>query len=111
MDGLAQNLDIPVPRDCNGSAKCWMVRLSTAAVYALFTSHAFSSVGHPPPEGGAHRGAGGGAEGKRSDHGGEGGGARPGGAGTHSVRETGTVSLLAANTHAACLRRVFTPNQ
>lgn len=53
----------------------------------------FLLAGHAPSEGGAHRGAGRGAEGERSDHSGEGGGARPGGAGSHAVRETSTVSL------------------
>lgn len=57
-------------------------------------------VGLSPSEGGAHWGAGGSAERKRSDHSREGGGARPGGAGTHTGREASTVSLSCSRTHA-----------
>lgn len=51
-------------------------------------------VGYPPPERGAHRRAGGGTEGKRSDYSGERSGARPGGTGTRTVGKTGTVFLV-----------------
>lgn len=51
-------------------------------------------VGYPPPERRAHRRAGGGAEGKRSDYSRERSGARPGGAGARTVGKTGTVLLV-----------------
>lgn len=75
---------------------------------AIFTiAYLFSLlVGHPPSERGAHRGAGGGAEGERSDHSREGSGARPGGAGAHAVGETGTVFLTACY----CVARVKKKN-
>lgn len=51
-------------------------------------------VGYPPPERRAHRRAGGGAEGKRSDYSRERSGARPGGTGAHTVGKTGTFFLV-----------------
>lgn len=64
---------------------------SSAKHYRSDSFVVFLFVGHTPSERGAHRGAGGGAEGERPDHGREGGGAGPGGARAHPVGEAGTV--------------------
>lgn len=70
--------------------ECSLARSSTKH-YRSDSFVVFLFVGHTPSERGAHRGAGGGAEGERPDHGREGGGAGPGGAGAHPVGEAGTV--------------------